>query len=90
MKKHHEVTRTKVVGGCLHMTVDGKQYIIDLAAVSPRLAAAGPDDLKRFDVSPSGYGIHWPTVDEDLSVDGMIRWSENRPRPTRRARQAIV
>jgi len=23
-------------------------------------------------VSPSGYGIHWPELDEDLSVDGLI------------------
>lgn len=90
MKKHHEVTRIKLVSRCLHMTVDGKQYTIDLAAVSPRLAAAGSDDLKRFEVSPSGYGIHWPTVDEDLSVDGMIRWSGTHAGPTRRVRRATV
>jgi len=24
-------------------------------------------------VSPSGYGIHWPELDEDLSIDGMIK-----------------
>jgi hypothetical protein len=23
-------------------------------------------------MSPSGYGIHWPLVDEDLSIDGLI------------------
>ena len=28
---------------------------------------------KNFEVSPSGYGIHWPELDEDLSIDGMIK-----------------
>jgi hypothetical protein len=27
----------------------------------------------KFEVSPSGYGIHWPELDEDLSIDGMIK-----------------
>ena len=21
---------------------------------------------------PSGYGIHWPLIDEDLSIDGLL------------------
>jgi len=24
------------------------------------------------EISPSGYGIHWPLLDEDLSVDGLL------------------
>ena len=27
----------------------------------------------NFELSPSGYGIHWPELDEDLSIDGMIK-----------------
>jgi hypothetical protein len=27
----------------------------------------------NFEISPSGYGIHWPDLDEDLSIDGMIK-----------------
>jgi hypothetical protein len=27
----------------------------------------------NFQLSPWGYGIHWPEVDEDLSIDGMIK-----------------
>ena len=26
---------------------------------------------ERIEVSPSGYGLHWPEVDEDLSIDGL-------------------
>jgi hypothetical protein len=25
-----------------------------------------------FEISPSGYGVHWPGLDEDLSVQGFL------------------
>jgi hypothetical protein len=25
-----------------------------------------------YKISPSGYGIHWPAIDEDLSIKGLI------------------
>ena len=36
---------------------------------------AGATDLERStcELSPGGYGIHWPLLDEDLSVNGLIR-----------------
>jgi hypothetical protein len=30
------------------------------------------EERNNFEVSPSGYGIHWPLIDEDLSIDGLI------------------
>ena len=38
-----------------------------------RLASADERTKMNFEVSPSGYGIHWAELDEDLSIDGMIR-----------------
>ena len=38
----------------------------------PRLAAAKSSQLKHFEITPSGYGIHWPDLDEDLSVHGFL------------------
>jgi hypothetical protein len=29
-------------------------------------------ELTNFQISPSGYGIHWPDIDEDLSVEGLL------------------
>nr|WP_253276482.1 DUF2442 domain-containing protein [Synechococcus sp. PCC 6312] len=26
-----------------------------------------------YQVSPAGYGIHWPLIDEDLSINGLLR-----------------
>ena len=40
---------------------------------SPVLAAATPDDRRRAELSPGGYGIHWPMLDEDLSIGGLVK-----------------
>jgi hypothetical protein len=52
--------------------VDGREYRFSLAHISRKLANASPVEQKKFEVSPSGYGIHWPLLDEDLSVDGLL------------------
>ena len=72
MNKYHEVKSVAFDGDVLLIEVDGKVYRIALAAVSSRLLAAGPAERARYEVSPSGYGIHWPLIDEDLSIDGLL------------------
>jgi NAD(P)H-hydrate repair Nnr-like enzyme with NAD(P)H-hydrate epimerase domain len=54
------------------LKVDGKQYEVDITKQSERLAKATQRQRENFEVSPAGYGIHWPDVDEDLSIDGLI------------------
>ena len=39
---------------------------------SPKLAKAGHVERSRAVLSPSGYGIHWPLIDEDLAVGPLI------------------
>lgn len=34
----------------------------------PRLKHANESQLQNFEISPGGYGIHWPDVDEDISI----------------------
>ena len=40
---------------------------------SERLAHASPAERNRAQLSPSGYGIHWPLIDEDLAVGPLLR-----------------
>ena len=44
---------------------------------SPRLAAATGEQRRNAELSPGGYGIHWPMIDEDLSISGLLRDSGN-------------
>ena len=72
MKKIHEVDKLIFTDDEMIITVDGTTRRFTLAKLSPRLASASTLERERFEVSPSGYGIHWPLLDEDLSVDGLL------------------
>ena len=39
----------------------------------PRLLHATPAQRKKCELLGDGVGIHWPAVDEDLSVAGLLR-----------------
>jgi len=72
MDKAHEIRDVSWSGATLTLRVDGKSYQVDITRHSARLAKATQEQRTNFEVSPTGYGIHWPDVDEDLSIDGII------------------
>jgi len=39
----------------------------------PRLLNASSEDREKWQLAGGGFGIHWPSIDEDLSVDGLLR-----------------
>ena len=39
----------------------------------PRLVAASPTQRANWEPAAAGHGIHWPEIDEDLSVAGLLR-----------------
>jgi hypothetical protein len=52
----------------------GKRKIsIPWEKCSKRLATATEQERMNAELSPGGYGIHWPLIDEDLSVNGLLR-----------------
>lgn len=79
----HKVERVDFDGPYLLLRVDGRDHKIDLRTQSKLLVEADDRARRHFVVSPAGYGIHWPELDEDLSIDGMIR-SKRGKRGTRR------
>jgi hypothetical protein len=40
-------------------------------AANPRLAQGTAEQLSHMEISP--YGLHWPALDEDLSLEGLLR-----------------
>ena len=57
----------------LVLIVGDQSFAIPWAKCSSRLAAASPIERNRAVLSPSGYGIHWPLIDEDLAVGPLLR-----------------
>lgn len=39
----------------------------------PRLARATRSERENWMICGGGYGIHWPDLDEDLSMEGLLR-----------------
>jgi len=52
--------------------MDGRTIIVPLFWF-PRLSNATPAQRSHWEVGGAGFGIHWPDVDEDLSVQGLLR-----------------
>ena len=42
------------------------------AALAEGLAGASPVDLSAIEISPSGLGLHWPSLDADLYVPSLL------------------
>lgn len=72
MSLHHEVDNLCFSGTLMVLTIDGKERRFELTEISDVLAQASDEERETFEVSPSGYGIHWPLLDEDLSIDGLL------------------
>jgi hypothetical protein len=52
--------------------MDGRTIAVPLAWY-PRLFEATPEQRSDWKIAGGGYGIHWPEIDEDLSVEGLLR-----------------
>jgi hypothetical protein len=50
---------------------DGRIISVPLAWF-PRLSAASPTQRARYEILGGGIGLHWPEIDEDISVAGLL------------------
>ncbi len=50
---------------------DGREISVPIRWY-PRLLAATPEQRQRWQLAGAGFGIHWPDIDEDLSVRGLL------------------
>ncbi len=76
MDKIHNVQSVDVDENFLYLVVDGKSYRIRWENCSSKLLKASLAQRKRVDIAPSGYGIHWPEIDEDLAITPLLRHAE--------------
>lgn len=51
---------------------DERQVIVDVASF-PRLRNASPTQREQWQLIGDGLGIHWPELDEDLSMEGILQ-----------------
>ena len=76
-------TTQPILAQAIEITTDELTIILPDRRVSISWALC-PDSLKnatnaqrqRAELSPGGYGIHWPDIDEDLTIHGLVRLAE--------------
>ena len=72
MKLYHNIENLHFNGKYMILTIDGEETKTRLKDISEALEQASEKEKSTFEISPSGYGIHWPLIDEDIAVDGLL------------------
>ena len=50
---------------------DGRTIAVPLVWY-PRLAYGTDKERSSFQIAGAGYGIHWPDLDEDIGIEGLL------------------
>ncbi len=72
MKTYHDIENLHFSGEYMIITIDGQEKRFKIGEISPALQKASQHERNAYEISPSGYGIHWPLIDEDISIDGLL------------------
>ncbi len=78
MEKANNITELKFESGYLVLSVNNQILKLRLTDISEKLANASERELNSFKISPSGYGINWISLDEDLSINGLLNLDKSK------------
>ena len=57
--------------GHIVVTMESGAEVRFPVAENPRLAGGSAEQLNKIEISP--FGLHWPELDEDLSLRGLLQ-----------------
>jgi len=72
MQEKREIQEINFENDYLLLKFDGRLFKIALEKISKKLQEATITQRNFFKISPSGYGIHWPLIDEDISITALL------------------
>lgn len=76
MEKAFHISNVRIENNFLVLTVDNQMISLRLSDISQKLENASKQEREMIKISPSGYGLHWPLLDEDLSINGLLKQFE--------------
>jgi hypothetical protein len=79
MEKIYNISNLQFENDLMIINVDNTLYEIRIKEASEKLFYASDSAKNDYKISPSGYGIHWFQIDEDLSINGLIRIAKKVP-----------
>jgi len=72
MKAYHDIKNLYFGGEYMILTIDGDEKKFRIKEISSSLETASQNERNAYEISPSGYGVHWPLIDEDISIDALL------------------
>ena len=66
------ITNVSVTDDTLSVDLEDGRTISVPISWYPRLAHGTPEERVHLQISGAGYGIHWPDLDEDIGVEGLV------------------
>ena len=69
----HNIEKVSFEANFIILQIDGEALILNLDKLSPKLFKANKIERELYKISPSGYGIHWPLIDEDISIEAILK-----------------
>lgn len=73
MEKAYNISEIRFENDNFILIVDNQTMRLKLENISRKLKFATEHQRNDYKISPSGYGIHWRQLDEDLSINGLLK-----------------
>jgi hypothetical protein len=73
MNKFYNISDIQFDNDYLIVRFDHSVVQVKISDVSQKLLNASDSERLDYKISPSGYGINWVRLDEDLSINGLIK-----------------
>ncbi len=73
MKISHHISDISFVDDRMIISVDDREIDVAIAEISEKLLVASDMERSIYKISPSGYGVHCPLIDEDISVNELVK-----------------
>jgi hypothetical protein len=58
--------------GRVHILLSDRKEISFPVELNSKLKSATENQLKNLEITCNGTGLHWPDIDEDLSITGVL------------------
>lgn len=73
MDQLYKISQIRFENDYIVLTIDKQTIKLKISEISKKLYNASNEERMNYKISPSGYGIHWNLIDEDLSVNGLLK-----------------
>jgi len=65
------IKQIEFVGNTMIIHGISKRVTLSLEKLSIKLCKANSNERNTYQISPSGLGVHWPLINEDLSFTNL-------------------